>query len=104
MPTCLLLTEQVLHASGEHEGVGVELALQWTNDLGREATVYGFTNSIRNKDGGRHCEAVTGRALGRMLNDLARERAAAAKAGSKTRGAAKEVRVRGLCFGSPDIR
>jgi DNA gyrase subunit B len=59
----------VVHAEKEIEGVGVEIAVQFT-DLYSES-VYSFANTINTIDGGTHLTGLRG-ALTRVINDYAR--------------------------------
>jgi DNA gyrase subunit B len=60
------LHREVIHFKGRHEGVEVEVAMQWTDAY--EERMYCFTNNIPQKDGGTH---VTGfrTALTRVLGE-----------------------------------
>lgn len=74
-PAAAPLHPEPLYASREVDGVGVELALQWTQSVEPgNSVVSGYTNAIRNKDGGSHCDALTGRVLGKIVNQLAKAR------------------------------
>ena len=71
----LARTKEPIHAhpilvskSFEEDGIGVDIAIQWTNDF-RE-TLLCFANNIRNRDGGTH-ETAFKQALTRVVNNYA---------------------------------
>jgi DNA gyrase subunit B len=55
----------VIAFSDEREGVGVEIAMQWTDSYNEQITC--FTNTIKNKDGGAHLTGFR-QALTRTVN------------------------------------
>ncbi len=62
------LHDRPIFISGTRDDVGVEVALQWTN--GYQETLYCFTNTIINRDGGTHVAGLRG-ALTRTINNYA---------------------------------
>ena len=62
--------EDIIHLSGEDEGVFLEVAMQY-ND-GYTDNIYSFVNNINTHDGGTHEEGVR-RALTRVINAYARK-------------------------------
>jgi DNA gyrase subunit B len=64
-----LKQENVFYVQKDSEGVGVELAVQYTADY--KETVYAFCNNIFNPDGGTHIVGFR-TALTRVLNNYAR--------------------------------
>jgi DNA gyrase subunit B len=62
--------EDIIHLSGEDEGVFLEVAMQY-ND-GYSDNIYSFVNNINTHDGGTHEEGVR-RALTRVINAYARK-------------------------------
>ncbi len=62
--------EDIIHLSGEEDGVFFEVAMQY-ND-GYNDNIYSFVNNINTHDGGTHEEGVR-RALTRVINSYARK-------------------------------
>ena len=62
--------EEIIHLSGEEEGVFLEVAMQY--NTGYTESIYSFVNNINTHDGGTHEEGVR-RALTRIINNYARK-------------------------------
>lgn len=67
-----VLHQDIIYASGEKNGVQVEVALQWCIDVYSD-TILGFANNIRTVDGGTHLEGLK-TVLTRTLNNIGRKR------------------------------
>ncbi|HMP79446.1 MAG TPA: ATP-binding protein, partial [Pirellulaceae bacterium] len=64
------LHPEVIYVQGEQDGVGYEIALQYTNEL--TETVYSFANNINTHEGGTHVSGFR-TALTRSLNHYGRK-------------------------------
>ena len=62
--------DEIIHLSGEEEGVMFEVALQYNS--GYSESIYSFVNNINTHDGGTHEEGVR-RALTRIINNYAKK-------------------------------
>ena len=62
--------EEIIHLSGEEDGVFLEVAMQYNS--GYSDSIYSFVNNINTHDGGTHEEGVR-RALTRIINNYARK-------------------------------
>ena len=62
--------ENVIHLSGEEDGVFLEVAMQYNTSY--NDNIYSFVNNINTHDGGTHEEGVK-RALTRVINNYARK-------------------------------
>ena len=64
------IQNDIIHLSGEDEGVFFEVAMQYSTDY--SSNIYSFVNNINTHDGGTHEEGVR-RALTRVINSYARK-------------------------------
>ena len=62
--------EQIIHLSGEQDGISLEVALQY--NTGYTSNIYSFTNNINTHEGGTHEDGVK-RALTRIINSYGKK-------------------------------
>ena len=62
--------EQIIHLSGEQDGISVEVAMQY--NTGYTSNIYSFTNNINTHEGGTHEDGVK-RALTRIINSYGKK-------------------------------
>jgi DNA gyrase subunit B len=65
-----VLHEEVVHANQSNNGVGIEVAIQYTDTYAQ--SVYAFANTIHTMDGGTHLTGLRS-GLTRTINDYARK-------------------------------
>lgn len=78
-----VLHQKIFHCTGEREGMGVEVAMQWNDSYSEN--VLCFTNNIPQRDGGSHLSALR-TVMTRSINQYIEEQELAKKAKVTTSG------------------